>query len=442
MRILSCFSIASFAGGNSGSRRPPCSGGDGHRQPPLTVVRICKPTPNKAPITLKPISKPFYPKKLPIYLDLSDNRRILPRFLQGLWRRLSSTRGRMAFIATTMLLFGPVKEWKSRAVDYQPSSSAPSSSSSFNPSLSGQILRPHPEVRRELMAEREMAVQQRFRETGLSYEKSLTMRLDPRLPFVPHLHSLNRWRAFNLFPPALLPPPVVLPPPLTENLDYQVKDASEDKKNELIILPKPDPNRFLGAKWKTPPPAGTCELHQLLISSKVKQNDEWCCTICQISVSSEKTLAEHVGERGGAERYTEEKPADSLEMKCASTARDDMEKTPEVSNEKIKNEEDEQLIKTEGKAKWFPQKKSADFLEKHTPTAMDEMKKTRFSKKRKFKFWCEICSVGTHSGVVMKTHKTGKRHTRRLLEVGKRNIASLVTAITDTVTEPGRSNDA
>ncbi|KAE8668546.1 hypothetical protein F3Y22_tig00112293pilonHSYRG00144 [Hibiscus syriacus] len=257
------------------------------------------------------------------------------------------------------------------------------------------------------------------------------MRLEPRLPFVPHLHSLNRWRTearFNLFPPALLPPPVVFPPPLTENLDSQGKDASEDKRNKLIILPKPDPNRVIGAKRKTPPPAGTSKLRQLLISSKVKQNDEWRCAICRINVTSEKTLAEHLG--------------DSLEMKCASTEMDDMEKTPKLSNEKIKNEEDEQLITIEGKAKWFLQKKSADFLEKHTPTAMDEMKKTPFSKKRKFKFWCEICSVGTHSRVVMKNHKTGKKHTRRLLEVGKRNVAALTTATTDTVIEQGRYNDA
>ncbi|XP_039039635.1 uncharacterized protein LOC120177619 [Hibiscus syriacus] len=311
------------------------------------------------------------------------------------------------------------------------------------------------------MAERETAARQRFRETGLSYEQSLTMRLEPRLPFVPHLHSLNRWRTearFNLFPPALLPPPVVFPPPLTENLDSQGKDASEDKRNKLIILPKPDPNRVIGAKRKTPPPAGTSKLRQLLISSKVKQNDEWRCAICRINVTSEKTLAEHLGgkkhkanegrkkakkmEKNSERRFTEEKPADSLEMKCASTEMDDMEKTPKLSNEKIKNEEDEQLITIEGKAKWFLQKKSADFLEKHTPTAMDEMKKTPFSKKRKFKFWCEICSVGTHSRVVMKNHKTGKKHTRRLLEVGKRNVAALTTATTDTVIEQGRYNDA
>ncbi|KAE8687664.1 Detected protein of unknown function [Hibiscus syriacus] len=226
-------------------------------------------------------------------------------------------------------------DFKFRAVDYQPSNSFPSSSSSFNPSLSGdsgQIFRPYrnvilgrpetvewdklqirdeiiaseiarrraleAEVRRELMAEREMAAQQRFRETGLSYEQSFTMRLDSRLPFVPHLHSLKRWRTeacFNMFPPALLPPLVVLPPPVTETLDSQVKDTSEDKRNKLIILPKPDPNRVLGAKRKPPPPAETSELRQLLISSKVKQNDEWKCGICKINVTSEKTLAEHLG---------------------------------------------------------------------------------------------------------------------------------------------------
>ncbi|KAE8718894.1 hypothetical protein F3Y22_tig00109987pilonHSYRG00172 [Hibiscus syriacus] len=303
------------------------------------------------------------------------------------------------------------------------------------------------EVRTELMmVEWEMAALHRVRETGLSY--------DPRLPLVPHFHGLHRWRPdvrFNSFPtppqPTVLQHPVVFPPPLTEVLDAEVKDSSEEK-NKLIKLAKPDPNRVVGEKRKTPPLAETAEPPQPLISSKVKQN-ELSCPICLTTATSEKALAEHLGgkkhkakEAMQKAQKTEKSFDDSTDtetsrkkLKCSDEKLED--------NEKIKNEKNEHLIKKEEEMESFTEKKIADSLEKkHAPTVVDEVEKTpEVSKMKKFKFWCEICSIGVHSEVVMETHKKGRKHTDRLLEIGKSKAATLSTASTDTVTEQANSTD-
>ncbi|GMI89293.1 hypothetical protein HRI_002598600 [Hibiscus trionum] len=391
-------------------------------------------------------------------------------------------------------------EFKFRGVDDQPpSNSVPSSSSGFNPPSSDQIFRPNSnveleklqireeivameiarrraleaEVRREMAAELEMAAMHRVRGTALSYEQSLTMLLDPRLPLVPHFHSLNSFRPeahFSLFPPppqpTLLPPPIVLPPPMPQVLESKVKDASEEMKNRLIKLPKPDPNRVVGAKWKTPPPAGTTELPQPSISSKVKQNDEWSCAVCQISATSEEALAGHLGGNKHKANEARQKAREMEKNSNTVTLPKKLKQSDEKSedNGKMKTEKDEQLIKREGKEEGFMEKKIADSLEKkHAPTAMDEVEKKsadslekkhaqtvmdagemtpKIRKKKGIKLRCEICSVDLNSEVAREIHKKGRKHKARLLKFGKSNAAALATPITDTVAEQATSNDA
>ncbi|KAK8697228.1 hypothetical protein V6N13_113380 [Hibiscus sabdariffa] len=394
-------------------------------------------------------------------------------------------------------------EFNFRAVGDTSSNTVPSSSSGFNPPSSDQILRPNSslvrsrpetveleklqireqimasevarrialeaEVRREMVTEWEMAAMHRVRETGLSFEQSLTMHLDPRLP----LHSLNRWRpeaCFNMLspPPTLLPSPVVLPPPLTQVLESEVKDASEEKKNRLIILPKPDPNRVVGAKWKTPPPAGTTELPRPSISSKVTQNEEWSCAICQINASSDEVLAGHLGGKkhkaneARQKAHEREKNSDTNIVTLPKKHKQSDEITED--NGKIKNEKDLQLIKIDVKAENLMEKKVADSLEKkHAPTAMDDVEKkfedslekkhaptvmnvvdmTPKLEKKKKKFRCEICSVDVNSEVIMKTHEKGRKHKARLREIGKSNVAALATTATaNTFTKQATSSNA
>lgn len=48
-------------------------------------------------------------------------------------------------------------------------------------------------------------------------------------------------------------------------------------------------------------------------------------------------------------------------------------------------------------------------------------------RKKKFKFWCEDCQVGTHSAVVMEGHKRGKKHIARSNESKKNDEAGPTT---------------
>ncbi|XP_022728839.1 uncharacterized protein LOC111284446 [Durio zibethinus] len=368
-------------------------------------------------------------------------------------------------------------EFKFRAVDKrQPNYFLPSSSS-FNPS-SGQGIRPNPnfnrnrpdsiqwelekaqireeiiasemarrraleaEVRRELMAEREMAAWHRARETSLPFEHMLTVRLDPRLPFMHHhFNNHHRWRpeqSFNLFPPPPLP---MMPPQLTEILDSEVKDTSEGNKNKLIILAKPDPNRVVGAKRKTPPPAGTGELPLPLISLKKIPNEEWSCAICQVSATSEKGLIEHL--QGRKHKAKEARLRAERMEKSSNTNTTTLPKKPRLpqlnknmdgsdqkleDREKLKNKKDELLIKRE--------KKAERFRKKHGPMQVERT--PELSKKEKYKFWCQMCLVGAHSEVVMEAHKKGKRHIARLLDLDENNAAAPATSTNNKVTELAR----
>ncbi|XVF35576.1 hypothetical protein REPUB_Repub18cG0157800 [Reevesia pubescens] len=375
-------------------------------------------------------------------------------------------------------------EFKFRAVDYRrpnyfphppPSTFNPLSGPGYRPNPNFNQIRPNPtqwelekaqireqiiasdiarwralqaEMRRELMAAWEIEARHRAYETGSSFEPRLTMRLAPRLPFMHHhFNNHNSWRPqapFNLFPPPPTPPPPpMLPPPVTEIWNTEVKDIFEGNKNKLIILAKPDPNRIVGAKWKTPPPAGAGELPLPLISLKNKPDEEWSCAICQVSATNEKGLTEHLQgkkhkkkeARLKAERIEKNSNTTTLPKKLRQLDQKLEDK------EKLKNTKDEQLIKREKKAESF-RKKYADFLEmKHGPTAIDEVEITpEIITKKKYKFWCETCLVGAHSEVVMETHIKGKRHIARLMELDKNDAASPATTSTNTVTEQAGSD--
>ncbi|XVF89289.1 hypothetical protein PTKIN_Ptkin19aG0118200 [Pterospermum kingtungense] len=399
-------------------------------------------------------------------------------------------------------------EFKFRDVDNRPPNQFPpssfSSSSNFN-MFSGQGFRPDPitlelekaqireeiigseiarrraleaEVRRELMAEWEMEARLRARETSLFFEEhGLTMPLDPRLHFVPHFDkNHHRWlleERFNIFPPP--PPPHMLPPPVTEVLNTEVKDTSVGNKNKLIILAKPDPNRVVGAKRKTPPPAGAGELPMPLISLKKKPNEEWSCAICRVSATSEKGLTEHI--QGRKHKANEARlKAQAMEKNSNTTTlpkkprhlskivkmpittgsgseTETEEKLPQLGEnvdvsdqkledkEKFKGKKDELMVKREKKAKWLTKKLDHLKKKKHGLTAVDKAESaSKLRDKKKYKFWCQICLVGAHSEVVMDSHTKGKKHIARLQELDKTNGAASATATTDTVSEQAKSD--
>ncbi|EOY29520.1 Uncharacterized protein TCM_037031 [Theobroma cacao] len=454
-------------------------------------------------------------------------------------------------------------EFKFRAVDKRPPNCFSYSSSSFN-YLSGQAFRPNPrfdfnrsrpdqvqrelekaqireeiiaseiarrraleaEVRREMMAEREMAAMHMARETGLSFEHRLTMRLDPRRPFMHHFSNHHRWRSeerLDLLPPLPPPPPPMLPSRVTEVLDTQMKATSEGNKNKLIILAqlfhflftysiqlttmwgslstmvvtevvyvfircdvipsrrlpsvfvenlyaslvssnmaKPDPNRVVGAKRKTPPLAG--ELPLPLINLKKKPDEEWSCAVCQVSATSEKGLTEHLQGRKHkakearlrAERMEKNSNTNTTRLpkkprkrpKVAETETDkkltQLNKNVDGSDqkleerEKLKNKEDELPVQKKEAERFRKKNGNANSLmKKHGLMAVDKVERTpEFRKKKRFKFWCKMCLVGAYSEVVMETHKKGKRHIARVQEHDENNAAApATTTTTNTVTE-------
>lgn len=402
-------------------------------------------------------------------------------------------------------------EFKFRATDNRLPYRFPSSSPSFN-SMSAQGFRPNPnfnqilphpvqweleksqireeiiaseiarrraleaEVRMELMAEWEMAAWHRAGETDLSLGNRLTMRLDPRLPFMHHFNNNHhRWQPdgrFSFLPPPPAPTPM-LPPQVTEVSDIEVKDTSEGNKNKLIVLAKPNPNRVVGAKWKTLPLAGAGELSLPLISLKKKPNEEWSCAICHVSTTSEKGLTEHIQGRKHkanearlkAQRMEQISKTNTTTLpkkprKRAKVA--DMpvttglgseteEKLPQLSKnvdgldqkledgEKLKNKKDKLSLKKEKKAK-RSRKKLDSLLKRDGPTAEDKAERTPGPGKReKYEFWCSICLVGVHSQAVMEAHIKGRKHIARLLKLGKTNAAAPATN-TNAATEQARSD--
>lgn len=183
----------------------------------------------------------------------------------------------------------------------------------------------------------------------------------------------------------------------------------------VVLQEKPDPNRVVGVKWKTPPLEGTGELPLPSISSKGKQHDEWSCAICRVSTTSEKGFTEHLG--GKKHKANEARLRANILEKSSNTSTKTitLQKKLGLSNQ---NEKVELLNKGEKAEERFTEKKYADSFEKNQT---DEVEMTpELGKKKKFKFWCDICLVGVHSEVVMETHKKGKKHIAGLLKLDKK----------------------
>ncbi|KAF3958014.1 hypothetical protein CMV_017027 [Castanea mollissima] len=137
------------------------------------------------------------------------------------------------------------------------------------------------EVRRELMIEREMALRRLSAEGGISFEYGLSMHT-----FEGGFAFPSCINAFNMFP---MLPLLRLP----EAMPVDVRPPSETNKDKLIVLAKPTPN-VSGAKRKaeTASAGGTSELPPFGLKKRPKE--EWSCAICQVSVSSERALNEHL----------------------------------------------------------------------------------------------------------------------------------------------------
>ncbi|KAH9806343.1 c2h2-type domain-containing protein [Citrus sinensis] len=233
--------------------------------------------------------------------------------------------------------------------------------------------------------------------------------------------------------------------------------------NYELMLAKPDPN-LCGSKRKaSTPPAASVEL-PLMSSKKTK---EWSCALCQVSATSERGLDEHLqGKKHKAKeagllraqkmcnnsissmskksgkkkiKLRESKDSSGQEMKT-----DVEEESTEVNKAVVGSERKAEVVEdSEIKNEGLPKKDlTAKTRKKKNGIPTAEKTKRKPPLRKKFKFWCEDCQVGTHSAVVMEGHKRGKKHIARSNESKKNDDAVPATSSMTIVAPPDPTEKA
>lgn len=238
----------------------------------------------------------------------------------------------------------------------------------------------------------------------------------------------------------------------------EVKPFPEVNKDRVILLPKPGQN-LSGAKRKatTPPTVGVNELSS--VGSKKKLKEEWSCALCQVTATSERGLNEHLQgkkhkakEAGLVAQRAGKNPA-PLQKKFRKASKlaeiTDAPGTGQV--EKIVGETLQTDIVGEASTSILKKhnaedgdKKNDELLLQKNEVGEDMTKNVEATKpkgqkpvdpklkKKKFKFWCELCHVGAYCEVVMATHKNGKKHVARLQEISQHGLPVPVSSTTMT----------
>ncbi|XP_038880353.1 zinc finger protein 385B [Benincasa hispida] len=233
------------------------------------------------------------------------------------------------------------------------------------------------EIRRELIIEQELAKRRvEGRTEGLLFDDQFSVRLLDQIRM--NHNIVDPFRGLLTVPGSSSSPLPVCPVPNPQNEEPKPFD---DKKNKLIVLPKPDPAKFEG-KRKAEGEAAEVDTDQKTpthwISSKKLAKEEFVCSMCNVQVTSEISFnahlkgKKHMAKEGRSLQTQEPSPAEDLK-------------------EKLDN-----------------QKKDAD-------------KKSALKNKVHFKFWCKICEIGTPCMAIMVSHNNGKKHKARLLKLSQQS---------------------
>ncbi|KAL2481121.1 Uncharacterized protein Adt_34087 [Abeliophyllum distichum] len=263
------------------------------------------------------------------------------------------------------------------------------------------------EVRRELMLERELAL--RRGEDGFPFGPSLGIGYDStiRLPLL-GMRSVVPNREFR-------------------KLSLSQRGGKE--KEKIVLLAKPH-EYIPGEKRKaaTSPVVDDGELPSAAVLRK-KAKEEWSCALCQVSTTSEQALKDHVqgkkhkskeaalrAQRAG-KNYTiglfpkkAAMPVTVVGTKTLGTEGGVKSATQSLHLNK--------MGETSSKKNNTPlvqENRKLDNL-KNNQSEVQEMQKDGNGKKKRYKFWCEMCQVGAFSRTVMNAHKKGKKHVKRLQE--------------------------
>lgn len=221
----------------------------------------------------------------------------------------------------------------------------------------------------------------------------------------------------------------------------------------ILLQPKPEQN-LSGAKRKarTPPRVGANELPSVAPKKKLKE-EEWSCALCQVSATSERGLNEHlqgkkhkakeaglVAQRAGKNPSPFQKKfrktsklaviidapgAVNVEKLVGKTHQADIVGDSSLSILKKHNAED-----GEKKNEVDDDMNNGDATKPKGQKPVDPKQK-----KKKFKFWCELCHVGAYCEAVMSTHRKGKKHIARFQEISQCGLPVLVSSSTMTPSE-------
>lgn len=203
---------------------------------------------------------------------------------------------------------------------------------------------------------------------------------------------------------------------------------------------RPNPNHT-GAKRKAETLLAVGADDLPLLVPKKNPKKEWSCALCQVSVTSEQTLNEHL--RGKKHKAKE---AGLRALKVENSNGESSPKRTQVSEytdstgnaeTKLKTKIEEIWLQIDKTGKGSKQKEGEDSKNKNDELpsekqARNEKKgkaaaeraggKTPKSRK-KFKYWCDLCFVGAYSEVVMEDHKMGKKHAALLRELSLNSVA-------------------
>ncbi|KAK7388386.1 hypothetical protein VNO78_23202 [Psophocarpus tetragonolobus] len=230
------------------------------------------------------------------------------------------------------------------------------------------------EVRREMALERATTI-------PINRQEEITSKdsvINPRMNHVGKINMLGVGGGSPFYLPSL-----------PQNHIKQISMQPQNKEDKVIILAKPDVDSC-GIKRKAITPTVDGSEHcSFGLEKKCKK--EWDCALCRIKATSEKGLKDHLE---GLESRADDQslqpcitPADTGKLEC--------------------KEEDQAVLKC----------KDLGGLDNENET--DAGKTNELTTRKRFKFWCAYCQVGTRSEIVMQSHKSGKKHLANINKLNK-----------------------
>ncbi|MCL7050742.1 hypothetical protein MKW94_011861 [Papaver nudicaule] len=267
------------------------------------------------------------------------------------------------------------------------------------------------EVRRELAMERGLGFQ---REEGLSVVTNLPMWSDQNSSSLMHHinHHSDDSRAFDERVSFLSGQQVGR----IENSPFQrhpdAAKVTEINKGRVLFIPKPTSN-VAGIKRKLASIGGT----GFLANSKKFVKKDWACDLCQVRVTCEQGLNDHI--KGKKHRMNEA----ALKANAAAVSKDTSSSV--TSEKKSDNPEAEAKEITCGPK---PNEKKVSQVIKGEALCQQTQKTD--NTKNKFKYWCECCQIGCHSPAVMADHEGGKKHQTRLRLQDGEDVQAAIVSIT------------